>query len=73
MSTPPENTYRLLVGAIVDYAIYMLDREGHVVSWNNGAQRFKGYEASEIIGFHFERFYTDEDRQAGVPALALVC
>jgi PAS domain S-box-containing protein len=71
MTITLENNYRLLVDAIVDYAIYMLDVTGHVVSWNNGAQRFKGYEASEIIGSHFERFYTEEDRAAGVPALAL--
>jgi PAS domain S-box-containing protein len=66
-----ENNYRLLVDAIVDYAIFMLDPGGHVVSWNLGAERFKGYQASEIIGSHFERFYTAEDRAAGLPALAL--
>lgn len=71
MTTTLENNYRLLVDAIIDYAIYMIDRDGRVVSWNNGAQRFKGYEASEVIGSHFERFYTDEDRAAGMPALAL--
>jgi len=63
--------YRLLVDAIIDYAIYMLDPEGRVISWNAGAQRFKGYEAHEIIGDHFSRFYTEEDRLAGVPAMAL--
>jgi PAS domain S-box-containing protein len=63
--------YRILVDAISDYAIYMLDPEGRVASWNAGAQRFKGYEASEIIGDHFSRFYTDEDRAAGLPATAL--
>jgi PAS domain S-box-containing protein len=63
--------YRLLIDAIDDYAIYMLDPTGHVVSWNAGAKRFKGYEASEILGQHFSRFYTPEDREAGVPAHAL--
>src|ERR1700754_1087210 len=63
--------YRLLVDAITDYAIYMLDASGRVTSWNPGAKRFKGYEADEIIGQHFSRFYTEEDRAAGVPAAAL--
>ncbi|MFL5298473.1 MAG: PAS domain S-box protein [Phenylobacterium sp.] len=68
---PDESRYRLLVDAITDYAVYMLDETGVVTSWNPGAQRFKGYTADEIIGQHFSRFYTDEDRAAGVPALAL--
>jgi len=59
--------YRLLIDAIHDYAIYMLDPTGHVSSWNPGAQRFKGYEAHEILGRHFSLFYTDEDRAAGLP------
>ena len=63
--------YRLLIEAITDYAIYMLDTAGIVSSWNPGAQRFKGYEPSEIIGQHFSRFYTEEDKKAGVPARAL--
>ncbi|HEX7944951.1 MAG TPA: PAS domain S-box protein, partial [Phenylobacterium sp.] len=66
-----DGRYRLLVDAITDYAIYMLDVDGHVTSWNAGAQRFKGYQADEIIGQHFSRFYTAEDRAAGVPARAL--
>jgi PAS domain S-box-containing protein len=66
-----DERYRLLVDAITDYAIYMLDVDGYVTSWNPGAQRFKGYEADEIIGQHFSRFYTEEDRAAGAPALAL--
>ena len=72
-ATPPRNDdrYRLLVDAITDYAIYMLDCEGYVSSWNPGAQRFKGYEAQEIIGQHFSRFYTEEDRARGLPELAL--
>jgi PAS domain S-box-containing protein len=66
-----EGRYRLLVDAITDYAVYMLDHEGVVTSWNPGAQRFKGYTAEEILGRHFSTFYTAEDRAAGVPAEAL--
>jgi PAS domain S-box-containing protein len=66
-----DGRYRLLVEAITDYAIYMLDREGRVSSWNPGAKRFKGYEADEIIGRHFSTFYTDAERSQNVPALAL--
>ncbi|WP_441253829.1 PAS domain S-box protein [Bradyrhizobium sp. 613_E4_N2_2] len=66
-----EGRYRLLVEAITDYAIYMLDRDGHVTSWNPGAKRFKGYEAEEIIGRHFSTFYTETEREQKVPALAL--
>ena len=67
----PANAYELLVQGVVDYAIYMLDRSGHVVSWNPGAERIKGYAKEEILGQHFSRFYTDEDRAAGVPNEAL--
>ncbi len=63
-----DTRYRLLVEAITDYAIYMLDPTGIVTSWNPGAQRFKGYAADEIIGQHFSRFYTEEDRKRGLPA-----
>src|SRR5580704_19088407 len=70
-SLSDDGRYRLLVEAITDYAVYMLDRDGTVTSWNPGAQRFKGYEASEIIGQHFSRFYTEEDRNSGLPARAL--
>ncbi|CDZ56387.1 hybrid sensor histidine kinase/response regulator [Neorhizobium galegae] len=66
-----EERYRLLVDAITDYAIYMIDPEGKIVSWNPGAQRFKGYEAWEILGEHFSRFYTPEDRLARAPEHAL--
>ncbi len=66
-----EHRYRLLVEAVTDYAIYMLDADGTVTSWNPGAQRFKGYLASEIIGQHFSRFYVPEDQRAGLPARAL--
>jgi PAS domain S-box-containing protein len=63
--------YRQLVEAVTDYAIYMLDSSGNVVSWNAGAQRFKGYLPEEIIGQHFSRFYTEEDRATNLPARAL--
>ncbi|WP_438752284.1 PAS domain S-box protein [Pararhizobium sp. O133] len=66
-----EGRYRLLVDAITDYAIYLLDADGHVSSWNSGAQRFKGYTEQEILGEHFSRFYTAEDKAAGIPAKAL--
>jgi PAS domain S-box-containing protein len=62
-----EQRFRLLVDSVTDYAIYMLDREGLVVSWNAGAQRIKGYASAEIIGRHYSRFFTEEDRQAGKP------
>jgi PAS domain S-box-containing protein len=68
--TEPER-YRLLIEAITDYAIYMLDPAGRITSWNPGARRFKGYSADEIIGQHFSRFYTPEDREAELPARAL--
>jgi len=61
----------MLLDAITDYAIYMLDSRGIVTSWNPGARRFKGYEESEILGQHFSRFYVEEDREAGVPERAL--
>lgn len=66
-----EERYRLLIDAITDYAIYMLDLEGRVVSWNPGARRFKGYEANEILGQHFSSFYTEEERLVGQPQRAL--
>ncbi len=70
-ATKADERYRLLIDSITDYAIYMLDENGVVISWNPGARRFKGYEASEIIGQHFSRFYTNEDQRKGLPALAL--
>ena len=66
-----ERRYRRLVEAVVDYAIFQLDTDGRIVTWNSGAQRIKGYVQSEIIGQHFSAFYTEEDRKAGVPQLAL--
>ena len=65
------NRFELLVQSVTDYAIYMLSTSGTIVSWNAGARRFKGYEADEIVGQHFSRFYTPEDQAAGIPALAL--
>jgi PAS domain S-box-containing protein len=62
---------QLLIDAVKDYAIYLLDPDGYVSSWNTGAQRFKGYTADEIIGQHFSVFYTEEDRAAGLPERAL--
>ncbi len=66
-----EQRFQYLISGIRDYAIYMLDQEGYVSSWNSGARRFKGYEAPEILGEHFSRFYTPEDRESGLPARAL--
>src|SRR5579884_2697455 len=71
MAVPVENPFELLVRSVVDYAIYMLDPEGRVASWNPGAEEIKGYKPDEIIGEHFSRFYTEEDRAKGVPDLAL--
>jgi PAS domain S-box-containing protein len=62
-----EQRFQLFVEAVRDYAIFMLDPEGHVASWNRGAERIKGYKASEIIGSHFSRFYPEEDLRAGKP------
>ena len=70
-SQTEDGRYRLLIEAITDYAIYMLDPNGFVTSWNPGAQRFKGYVADEIIGQHFSRFYTQEDRDTDLPTRAL--
>lgn len=66
-----EERFRLLVDNVIDYAIYMLDTEGHVATWNAGAQRIEGYTAEEILGEHFSRFFTDEDRATGEPARVL--
>jgi PAS domain S-box-containing protein len=66
-----EQRFQLLVTGVIDYAIYMLNPEGFISSWNAGAERFKGYGAQEIIGQHFSVFYTEEDRRNGRPARAL--
>jgi PAS domain S-box-containing protein len=61
----------MLVQSVHDYAIFMLDLNGYVSNWNSGAERIKGYKAHEIVGQHFSRFYTEEDRASGEPARAL--
>lgn len=66
-----EQRFRMLVQGVHDYAIYMLDTEGQVTNWNAGAQAIKGYTADEIVGQHFSRFYTDQDRARGEPQFAL--
>ncbi len=66
-----EEQFRLLVEGVKDYAIFMLDPQGNVTSWNKGAEIMKGYRAEEIIGQHFSRFYPEEDIRAGVPELLL--
>ena len=62
-----EECFRMLVESVKDYAIFMLDPGGRVASWNSGAERVKGYQADEIIGQHFSRFYTEEDIEGGKP------
>jgi PAS domain S-box-containing protein len=69
--TRSELQFKELVSGVVDYAIYMLDVEGHIVSWNAGAERIKGYSQAEVIGKHFSMFYTPEDREKRVPYHAL--
>jgi PAS domain S-box-containing protein len=66
-----ERRFRLLVDAVVDYALFMIDTAGRVTNWNSGAQRIKGYTADEIVGQHFSQFYTEEDRAARLPQRAL--
>jgi PAS domain S-box-containing protein len=66
-----ERSFELLVDSVTDYAIYMLDPTGQIVSWNSGARRIKGYETAEIIGKNFECFYSAEDRASGIPAAGL--
>jgi len=66
-----EQEFRLLVQGVSDYAIYMLDPNGRITNWNLGAERIKGYRPSEVIGEHFSKFYTEEDRARGEPARAL--
>jgi len=66
-----EERFRLLVAGVKDYAIFRLDPQGYITSWNAGAERIKGYSADEIIGQHFSVFYTEDDRRAGAPRRAL--
>jgi PAS domain S-box-containing protein len=67
VKSQPEEVFRLLVESVKDYGIFTLDTQGNVQSWNEGARRIKGYEAEEIIGSHFSRFYPPEDIAAGKP------
>ena len=67
-----EQRFRLFVGGVTDYAIYMLDTEGVITNWNAGAERIKGYRAEEIIGQHFSLFYSPKDREDGLPQRALM-
>jgi PAS domain S-box-containing protein len=66
-----EERFELLVSRVKDYAIFMLDPQGHIISWNEGAERIKGYSAPEIIGKHISQFYTPEDAAAGRPGQLL--
>src|SRR5690242_20505011 len=66
-----DQRFRLLVDAVLDYAIFMLDPGGHVVTWNTGAQRIYGYAAHEIVGRHFSRFYPADAVQRGWPLYEL--
>lgn len=66
-----ERQFRLLVAGVTDYALYMLDPNGIVASWNAGAERIKGYTSDEIVGQHFSKFYPERDRAAGAPSRAL--
>jgi PAS domain S-box-containing protein len=66
-----ERRFRILVESVTDYAIYMLDPEGKIINWNQGAERIKGYAREQIVGQHFSQFYTDEDRRGGTPKKAL--
>ncbi|MBN5029170.1 PAS domain S-box protein [Stenotrophomonas maltophilia] len=67
MLTDPSRQLRLLIDSVRDHALYLLDPEGVVCSWNPGAQRIKGYAASEVIGTHFGRFYLPAERESGEP------
>jgi PAS domain S-box-containing protein len=66
-----ERRFRLLVDAVSDYAMFMLDPEGRVTNWNSGASRVMNYDAEEVVGEHFGKFYTEEDRAQGEPEQAL--
>src|SRR3954454_8397366 len=68
---PRSEQLALLVESVQDYAIFMLDPEGYVTTWNTGAERLKQYKAEEIIGQHFSKFYSPEDIAAGTPQSVL--
>lgn len=63
----PDHQFRLMIEAVVDYAIYMLDPDGRIMSWNTGAQRLKGYAGAEVIGRHYSMFFTEDAIRAGKP------
>lgn len=69
--TRSEQLFQQLIAGVTDYAIFMLDTEGYVISWNPGAERIKGYPSEEVLGEHFSKFYTEEDRAAGNPEQSL--
>ena len=66
-SLDSEENFRLLVDSVTDYAIMMIDPEGHVTSWNTGAEKILGFHSEEIIGKHFSCFYTSEALASGIP------
>src|SRR5579859_3342122 len=66
-----ERRFRMLIDAVTDYAIYMLDLDGSIVSWNPGAERIQGYRRDEVIGQHFSMFFPEEDRRQGKPTRAI--
>ena len=66
--SPADHRFRLLVDSVTDYAIFMLDLQGHIASWNSGAERIKGYRADEIVGRHFSTFYSADAVERGWPA-----
>src|SRR4051812_8156388 len=66
-----DELFRLLVQSVSDYAIFVLDPQGYVATWNAGAERIKGYSAAEIVGHHFSIFYPESDGRAGKCALEL--
>ena len=66
-----DTMYRMLVQSVTDYAIYMLDPDGHILNWNAGAQRSKGYHAEEIVGRHFSCFFVPEDSAQQLPQRSL--
>jgi PAS domain S-box-containing protein len=66
-----EQRFRLLVQGVIDYAIYMLSPEGLITNWNLGAERIKGYAPEEVLGTHYRRFFTEQDKADGVPERAL--
>jgi len=66
-SISEQQRFQLLINSITDYAIYMLDVDGRITTWNPGAERFKGYTADEIIGRNFSIFFTPEDRACDDP------